>query len=326
MSVSQSKPGQALDALHPAKTGAKVRNIFKHYLLKPAVIGTAVLVISLASLNSAASAKAPAAKSQKDIIVLQSDTLAVKPSVQTKALPPAMQAEIQAILSKISHAYPDVLKAWAAGRQLDMPSELKPLELKVQLVNHAKFDQIEYAGSSVKTDPDAQTIYINSDAKLNTGELAFALCSTFASYGGFKEIMPFHEMSIIPFVMAYSISPSTPFMASPDGDAPPVLRDRQAAALWFAQFIGPEKFVNAYASSNTDLLRKAYDQKFGAGRYAELMALSYQWAGPGYPRPDSSKVMETISKHIHQAGEKGTAWEQADPLAAKLGWKLQPKD
>lgn len=309
------------------KGGGHERNPFLHKMaervLKPALITAAVIVINVGVLQSA-SAKLSAKKAGGGDIVLQSDTLAIRPSIKSKPLPPATHAEIQAVLSKISHTYPDVLKAWATRRQLDLGAELKPLELNLELVNAAKFDSLEYTGRSVIFDPDAQTIYINGAVPLDKGELSFALCATFASYGGFGEVTPFHEMGLVPSLMTYKLSPSDSPKPLPDGEPPAVLRDRQAVALWFAQFVGIEKFVNAYASGDISLLRRTYDQKFGAGSYDELMALVYQWKGPGYPLPDPATIMKTISKHIRQSGGKGSAWDQVEPLAKGLGYKVQP--
>lgn len=310
------------------KGGGKTLNPFLHKMaervLKPVVITTAVIVFSLAALSYKTSAQSPAKTSKGAGVVMQSDTLALMPSFKSKPLPPATHAEIQAVLGKISHTYPDVLKAWATGRQLDIPAELKPFELNIQLVNRAKFDQIEYTGRSVIADPDFGVIYINDHVPLDKSELAFALCSIFASYGGFREVTPFHEMGLVPSLMAYPISPPAPSKPLPDGEPPQVLRDREAVALWFAQFVGIEKFVNAYASSDIGPLRRTYDQKFGAGSYDELMALVYQWKGPGYPLPNPATIMKTISRHIRQSGGKGTAWDQVEPLAKGLGYKVQP--
>ncbi len=307
------------------KGDGKQLNPFLHKMaervLKPVVIGAAVIVVSLATLTYSASAKTPAKKAGGGDITLQSDTLAIKPSVKSTPLPPATNAAIQEVLSEISQAYPDVLKAWAAGRQLDIGAEFKPLELNLQLVNRAKFDSLEYTGRSVIFDPDAQAIFINGNAPLDKRELAVVLCSIFGSYGGFGEVMPFHELGLVPSLMAYSILPpsSAKFKPPPDGGQQPVLTDREAVALWFAQIAGIKEFVNAYGRGDVIFVRKTYEQKAGAESYNELMNIVYQWKGPGSPLPNSTTILNAISRRIRQS-----ARDQILPLAEALGFKAQP--
>ena len=316
------------------KGGGKQFNPFLHKMaervLKPVIIATAVIVISLATLSYNASGKTPSASSKTQAkraggdITLQSDTLAVRPSIKSKPLPPATNAAVQEVLSEISHAYPDVLKAWATGRQLDIEAESRPLELNIQLVNQAKFDQIQYSGNSVIFDLDAETIYINSDVPLDKRELTLVLCKIFGSYGGFGEVTPFHEIGLIPDLMAYSILP--PPLSSPtkskqsrDGVQQPVLTDREAVALWFAQAVGINEFVNACGSGDISRVRKPYEQEAGAGSYDELMGIVYQWKGPGNPLPNSTTILDAISKRIHKS-----ARDEVTPLAEALGFKVQP--
>jgi len=327
VSVGHPKSGHKTDSFRQPKPAGKVRNLFNKYLLKPVVISTAVIVFSLSALSPASSAKAPV-KNVGSGIVLQSDTLALQLSSGSKPLPAGLQSEIQSILGKISHNYSEVLKTWEIGRQIDVPAELKPLELKLQLVNSAKFEQIEYFGIGVKMDLDAQTIYINSDifnpdSASHKSELAFVLCYNFSSYGGFTEPVPFDATNILPFLMAYQIAPSAPFLPSPDGEQPPILSDREAVALWFAKSMGIEQFARAYATGDIRALRHFYSLKFGPGNYDELTAL-VQPEGPGVPLLDSAKIMDVITRHLGQSGSNETAWDQIGQMAHALGYRVPP--
>ena len=301
---------------------SKFRDFTGRYLLKPLVLAT--FVIALQAFSPAPlSAKKPGRQADKSLIRASADSLELRPVSASKTLAHAdsqIQAQVRSILSRMSADFPEAVKSWKTGRAI----ENLPAELEVRLVNRSKFEQIEDSGHSVRFDDF--NLYVNTGVPFDPHEFAIILSYIFSRYGGFNQDTPFFfsDQIIMPSLMLYSLyGPGLATAASevygPEAERAYLTEDA-ACAIWFAQLVGIPNFVNAYFSNRADLLRTAYDAKFGAGKYAELLRQmnSHEIVSSEYVHP-----LPVISAHLKAIGADPDVWGAVQSLAKDLGFAVK---
>jgi hypothetical protein len=193
------------------------------------------------------------------------------------------------------------------------------LKIEVYVVNKARFEDMCWENKSVFVEPEFENLYINADAPLDKIELIDGLSWILTRHGGFTETSPFNGSDIASGVMAYSIAKTKIYTNEEEA---PYINLKGLIDLWLAQLVGLKEFTLAYARGDPSIFREAYDKKFGAGKYNEIMQIKYGWKGPGYPLEKQQETIEVINKHLRQSGSKETLLDQAIPLAKAIGYKI----
>ncbi|VVB57396.1 Uncharacterised protein [uncultured archaeon] len=215
-----------------------------------------------------------------------------------------MRERAEAVMDTIASRYPLLAANWRVGRRY----ERLPDTLEVSIEHDPPFNSIECEGKSVRRDVSTSrsAITLNADRPLLTDELAIHISQALCMHNFFGEKTPFDVNNEL--VMG-------DLLASTLTDIP-VRRDHKAgpdesAVFFFAKLVGPEEFLRAYAGENTDKLRQAYDARFGAGKYEQLLQA-----------PDKMRKIIEHAKAVGMGRDKVASMVKEQ--AKECGWTVQP--
>jgi len=206
---------------------------------------------------------------------------------------------IDSLWNEVRMNFPKTMKCWQDGRMVD---ELNA-GIEVEIVPHSAFSFVEDEGKSAKFDDFK--FFLNLDRPLIKEEACEKISEMILYYGGFYSKTPFGDYEARGLMPALFSS----LLAGNGASAPKEIASRkQECFFFFAAFLGPEKFIEAYSSHDAATLQLEFDEAFGLGSYAGLLY--------------SKHPLQDIKKMLDKKGMLEGTYLKMHKLAGECGYKI----
>ncbi|PIT84365.1 hypothetical protein COU37_03790 [Candidatus Micrarchaeota archaeon CG10_big_fil_rev_8_21_14_0_10_45_29] len=207
---------------------------------------------------------------------------------------------IDSIWNEIQLNFPKTMKCWQDGRMMD---ELNS-GIEVEILPHSAFSFIEDEGKSAKID-DFFRFYLNMDRPLIKAEACEKISGPMLYYGGFYSKTPFGDYEakgLMPTLFSTLLSGKDSAIEKTQANK------EQECFFFFAAFLGPREFVEAYSSHDTGTLQIEFDNAFGTGSYANLLY--------------SKNPMHDIRDMLEGKGMLEGIYSKMQKIAFQCGYKI----